>query len=73
MTQMSELTGGRYFRAADPTALQATYDEIAQLERTRITTESASFVPVDWLVASAALALLALETVLSTTLLRSAP
>jgi Ca-activated chloride channel family protein len=73
MTQMSELTGGRYFRAADPATLQATYDEIAHLERTRITTEADSFLPVDWIFASAALALLALEAVLSTTLLRSAP
>jgi Ca-activated chloride channel family protein len=73
MTQMSELTGGRYFRAGDPATLQATYDEIAHLERTRITSESSNFIPIDWLFASAALALLALETLLGTTLLRSAP
>lgn len=73
MAQVSELTGGRYFRAADPAALQATYDAIAQMEQTQVTSETLHAVPIDWLFAAAGLALLALEVVLATTVLRSAP
>ena len=73
MTQISELTGGRYFRAADPATLQATYDAIAQLERTLVTSETLHSVPLDWTLAAAGLALLALEVALATTVLRSAP
>jgi Ca-activated chloride channel family protein len=73
MTQVSELTGGRYFRAADPAALQSTYDAIAELERTRIATEMVNRVPVDWLLAGAGLALLILEVLLGTTVLRTSP
>jgi Ca-activated chloride channel family protein len=73
MAQVSELTGGRYFRAQDPAALQATYDAIAQLERTRVTTETLHSMPIDWALAAGGLALLALEVGLATTILRSAP
>jgi len=73
MTQVSELTGGRYFRAADPAVLQSTYDAIAELERTRVTTEMVNRVPIDWLLAAAGLALLSLEVLLATTVLRTSP
>lgn len=73
MTQVSELTGGRYFRAADPAALQATYDAIAQMEQSQFTSETVNAVSIAWAFAAAALALLTLDVVFSTTLLRSAP
>jgi Ca-activated chloride channel homolog len=73
MTQVSELTGGRYFRAADPAALQSTYSAIAELERTHITAETVNRIPIDWVLAAAGLALLSLEVLLATTVLRTAP
>ncbi len=36
MTQISELTGGKYYRATDAEALQKIYDEIDKLEKTEI-------------------------------------
>jgi Ca-activated chloride channel family protein len=36
MTQMAELTGGRYFRATDESALMSVYKQIAQLEKREI-------------------------------------
>lgn len=36
MTQVSELTGGKYFRATDEAALQKIYDEIDKLEKTEV-------------------------------------
>ncbi len=36
MTQVSEMTGGKYFRATDETALQKIYDEIDKLEKTEV-------------------------------------
>ncbi|MBK6392099.1 MAG: hypothetical protein IPF70_16255 [Saprospiraceae bacterium] len=34
MTQVSEMTGGKYYRATDEEALQKIYDEIDKLEKT---------------------------------------
>jgi Ca-activated chloride channel homolog len=73
MTQVSELTGGRYFRAVDPAALQATYEAIAQLEQTQVTSQALHPISLDWLFAAAGLALLGLEVLLATTVLRSTP
>lgn len=39
MTEIARLTGGKYFRATDEKRLRAIYDEIDQLERTRIEVE----------------------------------
>lgn len=36
MTQVSELTGGKYYRATDEAALQKIYDEIDKLEKTEV-------------------------------------
>lgn len=36
MTQISEMTGGKYYRATDGAALQKIYDEIDKLEKTEI-------------------------------------
>lgn len=36
LTQVAELTGGRYFRATDSEQLESIYDEIDELERTEV-------------------------------------
>jgi Ca-activated chloride channel family protein len=74
MKKMSELTGGDYFRATDNRSLKAIHEKIDEMEKTRIQIESyrkakemyASF-------ASAALILLALEFLLSFTILKKLP
>ncbi len=71
---IADKTGGRYFRATDKTKLKAIYDEINQLEKSRVeVTEHVSYheLFLDWLLA--ALALLALETLLSTLVLKRIP
>jgi Ca-activated chloride channel family protein len=75
MTAISDMTGGRYFHAADPQALQATYDAIAQLEQAHgnIEIQRIKSEPIDWPFAGASLALLALELLLGATLFRTAP
>ena len=40
LQQIASLTGGAYFRAEDESALVAVYDEIDQLEKSEITTDS---------------------------------
>ncbi|MGE0158134.1 MAG: VWA domain-containing protein [Gemmatimonadales bacterium] len=40
LTEIAELTGGRYFRATDTESLEAIWDEIDQLERTEIEVEN---------------------------------
>lgn len=40
LQQIASLTGGSYFRAEDESALVAVYDEIDQLEKSEITTDS---------------------------------
>ena len=40
LQKIASLTGGAYFRAEDESALGAVYDEIDQLERSTITTDS---------------------------------
>ncbi|GIW13594.1 MAG: hypothetical protein KatS3mg062_1033 [Tepidiforma sp.] len=67
-------TGGRYFPASDPAGLADVYDEVASLERSRITRDSFDaydeFAP--WF-AGAAAALVVLELLLAGTLLRRLP
>jgi Ca-activated chloride channel homolog len=74
MTEISELTGGRYFRATDKKSLVNVYDEIDVMEKTIISEKSFSskeehFLP--FLLVAAALLLL--EFVLKFTLLRMLP
>ena len=45
MTEVSEMTGGKYFRATDELALQKIYDEIDKLEKTEI--EAVSYTHLD--------------------------
>lgn len=74
LVAISQRTGARYFEADDPEQLQAVYDEIATLERSRIGRESfESFTEwAPWFAAAAA-GLVALELVLRGTVLRRAP
>ena len=74
LTAIADRTNGKYFQADSPQALQAIYDEIGALERSKVTRESfesyTEFAP--WFAAAAAL-LLAAELVLRGTFLRRAP
>ena len=74
LTQIANETGGRYFRAKDNESLKAIYQEIDQLEKSRveITTNkkySEQFFPFGW---AAAICLL-LELIFRFTLLRKFP
>lgn len=74
LTQIAEMTGGKYYRATDNEKLKAIYGEIDQLERTEIETDSYTrwferFMPF----ALAALALLLIELLLRYFYLRRIP
>ena len=74
LTAIAELTGGRYFRATDKEKLQAIYDEINRMERSKIEiTERITYHEryLEWVVA--ALVLLILEFLSSTLLLKRIP
>lgn len=75
LRDMAESTGGQYFAATDETALKKIYDDIAQLERTRIgvRTEYAAYedVMLPFLLAGALV--LVLEMLFGLTLLRRTP
>jgi Ca-activated chloride channel family protein len=74
MLQMAELTGGLYRKAADGEALTRIYREIDSLEKTEIkSTEFTNYRErfMDW--AGAGVALIALELLLSATILRRIP
>ena len=71
---MAELTGGRYFWAIDKAKLQAIYDEINQLEKSKVeVTEHISYheLFLEWVLA--ALGLLLLEFLLSNLVLKRIP
>jgi len=74
LTAIADRTGGKYFEAESPQALQAVYTEIGSLERSRVGRESfetfTEYAP--WFAALAAL-LLVSELVLRGTVLRRAP
>jgi Ca-activated chloride channel family protein len=74
LNEIAELTGGRYYRATDNASLANIYEQIDQLERTKIEVEEYKqtaelFTP--WL--ASALLCLALEALLSLTILRKLP
>lgn len=75
MRDMAESTGGRYFSATDETALRQIYDDIAQLERTRIgvRTEYASYEDVMLPFLLAGTLLLVLDVLFGLTVLRRTP
>ncbi len=71
---IAEMTGGRYFRATDKEKLQAIYDEINQMEKSKVeVTERYLYHELfaGWLLA--ALALLIIEFLLSSLLLKRIP
>ena len=74
MTDISESTGGRYFRATRNTELEEIYKEIDKLERTKFNVKEYSkrnelFEPFAW----AALCVLVLEILLRVVVLRRLP
>lgn len=74
MRNISELTGGRYFRASDASTLRAVYAEIQQLEKTDVGTRSYTEYRDAYLpFVVAAAALLLLEILFAHTLFRGAP
>jgi len=75
MREMAEATGGRYFPVSDGEALRQIYEEIAQLERTRIgvRTEFASYEDVMLPFLLAGTLLLLIELLFGLTVFRRAP
>lgn len=74
LTAMAEMTGGQYFRATDKAKLQAIYDEINQLEKSKVeVTEHVSYheLFLEWVLA--ALGLLLAEFLLSNLVLKRIP
>lgn len=74
LTAMAEMTGGKYFRATDKAKLQAIYDEINQLEKSKVeVTEHVSYheLFLEWVLA--ALGLLLAEFLLSNLVLKRIP
>jgi len=74
LSEIADITGGKFYRATDPEELQAIYDEIDQLERTEIKLRHYSeFEELYFWPLLAALALLALELILVNTRFRPLP
>ncbi len=74
LTRIATLTGGKYFRATSTNKLRDIYDEIGELEKTKI--EVKEFTRYEELFVNfilAALALLLVELVLANTWLRKIP
>ncbi|GAO31070.1 hypothetical protein [Geofilum rubicundum] len=74
LTEIAELTGGKYFRATDRQALEGIYQEIDAMEKNKIevqeyTRHAEEFLPFALL----ALLFLLLEIVLRNTVLRTLP
>ncbi len=74
LTQISEMTGGEYFRATDNRALESIYQEINELEKTKVETDNQTrwfelFMPY----ALAALILLVIELILNYFYIRRIP
>ncbi|MDE5622267.1 MAG: aerotolerance regulator BatA, partial [Alistipes sp.] len=72
--QSAVSTGGRYFRATDKAKLKAIYDEINQLEKSKVEVfEHITYheLYLDWLLA--AIALLAAELLLAQLVLKRIP
>jgi Ca-activated chloride channel family protein len=74
LTQIAQLTNGKYFRATDAKALRAIYGEIDRLEKAENVAEHQQrYVAIQAPVLALALAFLLLEVVLVTTRLRTIP
>jgi Ca-activated chloride channel homolog len=74
LTQIAQLTDGRYFRATDAEALRAIYTEIDRLEKAQNVAEHHQrYIEIHPLAVAFGLALLLLEVVMVTTRLRIIP
>ena len=74
LTQIAQLTDGKYFRATDAAALRAIYGEIDRLEKAENVAEHQQrYVAIHPPIIALGLALLLLEVVLVTTRLRAIP
>ena len=74
LTEIARLTGGPYFRATDKEKLQAIYDEINQLEKSKVeVTERITYHELFLAWVLAALALLTAELLLSSLVLKRIP
>lgn len=74
LQQVAEITGAKYFRAAEAEALRAIYAEIDRLEKAQNVAEHHQrYVEVYPLIVALGLALLLLEMVMTTTRLRTLP
>lgn len=74
LTAMAEMTGGRYFRATDNAKLKAIYDEINQLEKSKVeVTEHLSYHEQFLVWVLAALGLLLAEFLLANLVLKRIP
>lgn len=74
LTSIAEMTGGKYFRATDKEKLKAIYDEINQMERSKVeVSEHVTYheLYLGWLLG--AIALLIAEFLLSTLVLKRIP
>jgi Ca-activated chloride channel family protein len=72
LTRLAEMTGGQYFRATDNKSLQSVYEEIDELEKSKIDVTEYRKRKEEYLpFAIAALLLLACEVLLKQTVLRS--
>lgn len=74
LTAIAEMTGGRYFRATDKEKLKAIYDEINRMEKSKVeVSEHVTYheLFLNWLLG--AIALLLLEFILSTLILKRIP
>ena len=74
LTDMAVATGGKYFRATDKNKLKGIFDEIDQMEKTKISTREYSKKQEEYLpFALAAFVLLLIHILLRNTLLRTIP
>ena len=74
LTEISNLTGGKYYRATDEAGLERIYDEINTLEKTEIeVTQFNSYSEEFRKFMLVGLVLLLLEFILKNTLLRTLP
>ena len=73
LRQIAQMTGGKYYRATSSESLEAIYNEIDKLERTKIKESIPRYSEKFYYFALAALALLFLELILRTTILRLNP
>jgi Ca-activated chloride channel homolog len=74
LQKIAMMTGAKYFRAADTDSLRRIYSEIDKLEKTKIEEKGyKQYEPLFWYFVDAALAVLALEIILTNTVFLKIP